>query len=144
MAVREIGIQPDFIVCCSDTAIDEPIREKIALFCNVRKEDIISDPDVDNIYKVPLEFEKQEFGNKILLKFGLETARSNLSDWRQFVENMNAKRRVPIGIVGKYFDVGAASAANIYSFQTVACIRGIYQLTQDSCFRGNDAWLLCI
>jgi CTP synthase len=114
MAVREIGIQPDFIVCRSDTAIDEPIREKIALFCNVRNEDIISDPDVDNIYQVPLEFETQQFGNKLLTKLGMAPARSDLREWRQFVANMQAKRRIPIGIVGKYFDVGKFRLPDAY------------------------------
>lgn len=114
MAVREIGIQPDFIVCRSDTAIDEPIREKIALFCNVRNEDIISDPDVDDVYQVPLEFETQQFGNKLLTKLGLAPAPSNLREWRQFVANMQAKRRIPIGIVGKYFDVGKFRLPDAY------------------------------
>jgi CTP synthase len=138
MAVREIGIQPDFIVCRSDTAIDEPIREKIALFCNVLKEDIISDPDVDNIYKVPLEFEKQGFGNKILSKLGLETARSNLTDWRQFVENMNAKRQIPIGIVGKYFDIGNFRLPDAY----ISVIEAIKHAAAANSVRADIRWIV--
>ncbi len=114
MAVREIGIQPDFIVCRSETAIDEPIREKIALFCNMRKEDIIADPDVENIYQVPLEFEAQQFGDKLLTKLGLTPTPSHLHEWRQFVANMEAKQRVPIGLVGKYFDVGQFRLPDAY------------------------------
>jgi CTP synthase len=138
MAVREIGIQPDFIVCRSDTAIDEPIREKIALFCNVRKEDIISDPDVDNIYKVPLEFEKQGFGDKILSKLGLERASSNLSDWQQFVENMNANRRIPIGIVGKYFDVGKFRLPDAY----ISVIEAIKHAAAANRVRADIQWIV--
>ena len=138
MAVREIGIQPDFIVCRSDTAIDEPIKEKIALFCNVRKEDIISDPDVDNIYKVPLEFEKQGFGNKILSKLGLKTASSNLSDWRQFIENMNANNRVIIGIVGKYFDVGNFRLPDAY----ISVIEAIKHAAAANRVRMDILWIV--
>ncbi len=138
MAVREIGIQPDFIVCRSDTAIDEPIREKIALFCNVLKEDIISDPDVDNVYKVPLEFEKQGFGNKILSKLGLETAKSNLTDWRQFVENMNAKRQIPIGIVGKYFDIGNFRLPDAY----ISVIEAIKHAAAANSVRADIRWIV--
>jgi len=138
MAVRGIGIQPDFIVCRSDTAIDEPRKEKIALFCNVQKEDIISDPDVDNIYKVPLEFEKQRFGNKILAKLGLETTSSNLSDWRQFVENMNTNRRIPIGIVGKYFDIGNFRLPDSY----ISVIEAIKHAAAANSVRADIRWIV--
>lgn len=138
MAVRGIGIQPDFIVCRSDTAIDEPRKEKIALFCNVQKEDIISDPDVDNIYKVPLEFEKQRFGNKILAKLGLETTSSNLRDWRQFVENMNTNRRIPIGIVGKYFDIGKFRLPDSY----ISVIEAIKHAAAANSVRADIRWII--
>ena len=106
-ALREIGIQPDFIVCRSSTDIDEPRREKIALFCSVRKEDIISNPDVKNVYEVPLIFEQQRFGDKILNRLGLEQRKSRLEEWKGFVKKMNNSRSVvTIGIVGKYFDIG--------------------------------------
>jgi CTP synthase len=138
MAVRVIGIQPDFIVCRSETVIDEPIKEKIALFCNVCKEDIISDPDVDNIYKVPLEFEKQEFGNKILSKLGLIPTSSNLNDWRQFVENMNANRRVPIGLVGKYFDIGKFRLPDAY----ISVIEAIKHASAANRVRVDLRWIV--
>ena len=137
-ALREIGIQPDFIVCRSNTTIDEPIRDKIALFCNVRKEDIISDPDVDNIYKVPLEFEKQQFGNMILSKLGLDTTRSNLSDWQQFVENMNTDRQIPIGIVGKYFDIGKFRLPDSY----ISVIEAIKHAAAANRVRADIRWII--
>jgi len=106
-ALREIGIQPDFIVCRSEEKIDEPRKEKIAMFCSVRPEDIIANPDVDSVYKVPLEFEEQRLGDNILAKLNIEPRKSNLDDWKKFVENVeNTARNVTIGIVGKYFDIG--------------------------------------
>ncbi len=136
-AVRQIGIQPDFIVCRSDTVIDEPIREKIALFCNVRKEDIVSDPDVETIYQVPLEFEKQQFGNKILAKLGLPATPSHLSEWRRFVENVNAERRIPIGIVGKYFVVGQYQLPDAY----ISVIEAIKHAAAAHQVRADIQWI---
>lgn len=105
--LRELGIQPDFIVCRAEFPIDEPRRDKIALFCNVDKDNIISNPDVKSIYVVPLNFENQDFGNKILKKFGLKERDSNLEEWKSFVEKMDsAEKKVKIGVVGKYFDIG--------------------------------------
>ena len=66
--LREIGIQPDFIVTRSEDPLDNVRREKIALFCNVHEDDVVSNENVDNIYAVTLVFEKQDFCEKILHK----------------------------------------------------------------------------
>jgi len=117
-SVREmngLGIQPDFIICRSEFPIDEPRRNKIALFCNVKKEDIISNPDIKNVYEVPLIFENQNLGDKILAKFGLKAMQSDLTEWKNFVDRMNnATRTVKIGIVGKYFDIGDYKLPDAY------------------------------
>ncbi|MCD6371435.1 MAG: CTP synthase [Candidatus Aenigmarchaeota archaeon] len=113
--LREIGIQPDFIVCRSEVLVDEPRRKKISLFCNVKEEDIISDPDVENIYEIPLIFEEQNFGNKILEKVGLSPRESKLEEWKKFVERFNnAKKEVKIGIVGKYISTGSFKLPDSY------------------------------
>lgn len=113
--LRTIGIQPDFIVCRSDQSIDEVRKDKIALFCNVMKEDIISNPDLENIYELPLIFEEQSFGDKILKKFGLKPKKSNSKNWKATVKKMNdAKNLVKIGIVGKYFDIGEYRLPDAY------------------------------
>ncbi|MCS7105894.1 MAG: CTP synthase (glutamine hydrolyzing) [Candidatus Aenigmarchaeota archaeon] len=105
--LREIGIQPDFLVCRSEEPVDDVRKEKLSLFCSIQKEYIISNPNLENVYELPLVFEKQNFGEKILNKFGLKAKASGISEWRKFVEKMNsAKKIVKIGIVGKYFDVG--------------------------------------
>jgi len=105
--LREIGIQPDFIIARSEYELDEPRRKKIALYCNVREEDIISDPDLEIIYELPLIFEKEKFGEKILRKFGMKNGNSNLEEWRRFVDSLkNYRDRIKIAIVGKYFSIG--------------------------------------
>jgi len=109
------GIQPDFIVARSEKEIDEPRKEKLAVFCNVNKEDIIADPDLESIYELPLIFEKQNFGNKILKKFGLKQRSSNLREWKSKVEKMkNTKKEVKIAIVGKYFATGEFELLDSY------------------------------
>jgi len=105
--VREIGIQPDFIVARSEYELDEPRKKKIALYCNVDIDSIISDPDLEIIYELPLIFEGQGVGEKILRKFGLEPRREDLSDWIKFVDSIKKYREtVNIAIVGKYFSIG--------------------------------------
>ncbi len=106
-ALRELGAQPDFVVCRAEQVLDSPRIEKISLFGSVEKENIISNPDVKNIYEVPLKFEEQEFGNKILSKVDLKSRKSDLKEWKNFVKVMNeAKKVVKIGVVGKYVDIG--------------------------------------
>jgi len=105
--LRTIGIQPDIIICRSDYPVDEIRKDKIALFCNVKKEDIISNPNLVNVYELPLIFEEQKLGDKILKKLNLKSRKNGLRDWRKFIKNVNKiKKVVKIGIVGKYFDIG--------------------------------------
>lgn len=106
-AMNAAGIQPDFIIARSVEPMDEPRKKKLAVFCNVHEEDIISAPDVTSIYEVPLNFEKDHLGNRILQKFRLKSKVHDLKDWRAFVEHAaTAKKPVTIGIVGKYFGSG--------------------------------------
>jgi CTP synthase len=112
--LREIGIQPDFIIGRSENPIDDVRKKKIALFCNVLEEDVISDPNVDNIYEVPLVFEKQGLCEKILGKIGIK-GKKDLKDWKKFIEKIkNLKKTVKIGIVGKYFDIGQFKLPDSY------------------------------
>jgi len=85
-AVRTLngaGIQPDIIIARADRPLDEKRKEKIALFCSVRKEDVISAPDVESIYDVPLNFEKDHLSNILLKKLGLKAKKQNgtLQEW---------------------------------------------------------------
>ncbi|HDJ96768.1 MAG TPA: CTP synthase, partial [Candidatus Aenigmarchaeota archaeon] len=105
--LREIGIQPDFIVARSPKPLDDVRKRKIAIFCNVKEEDVISNPDVEIVYEIPLIFEAQNFGEKILKKFGLKVRKNKLDKWRKSVEKIKSlKRIVKVAIAGKYFDIG--------------------------------------
>lgn len=105
--LNSAGIQPNFVIARSEKPVDEPRRKKIAINCNIMKEDVVSAPDIDSIYEVPLNFEKDKLGNRILEKFGLGSKKNNMSDWRKMVERgKKADRKVRIGMVGKYFATG--------------------------------------
>ena len=120
-AVRELnayGVQPDFIVARSVGPMDEKRKEKLAIWCNVRPDHIISAPDVDSIYSVPLNLEKDRIGDLLLdaLKLEKKTVDADLTEWRDFVERVKAegKPQVTIGIVGKYFDTGDFVLSDAY------------------------------
>ena len=120
-AVRELnayGVQPDFIVARSVGPMDDKRKEKLAIWCNVRPDHIISAPDVDSIYSVPLNLEKDHIGDLLLdaLKLEKKTKDADLDEWRDFVERVKAegKPQVTIGIVGKYFDTGDFVLSDAY------------------------------
>jgi CTP synthase len=105
--LNEAGIQPDFIVARAKVSLDEPRKQKLALFCNVKKENIISAPDVEYIYQIPLNFEKEKFAEKVLKEFGLKPKRKNLKEWESLCKRIEeSKEELKIGIVGKYFKTG--------------------------------------
>jgi CTP synthase len=113
--LREIGIQPDFIITRSEEPLDDPRREKIALFCNVNREDVISDSNIDNVYAVPLMFEDQFLCKKILKKLHLRKDHNDLATWKNFILDIrNLQRELTIGIVGKYFDIGSFKLSDSY------------------------------
>ncbi len=109
------GIQPDFIVARSRVSIDNPRRKKIAINCNIKQEDVIAAPDIDSIYDVPINFEKDNLGNRILQKFNLKPRKRDLHEWKEMVEKTKrAKKVVNIGIVGKYFTTGDFCLSDSY------------------------------
>ncbi|MBI2475379.1 CTP synthase [Candidatus Uhrbacteria bacterium] len=110
------GLTPDFVVARSALHIDKPRIEKLAMFSNVHADHVIGSPDVDSIYKVPLLFEEQKFGEKILWSFGVEPRqKTGLSKWKQMVGRIeNAKSEVKIGVVGKYFSTGDFTLSDAY------------------------------
>lgn len=108
-ALNSTGIQPDFIIARSDIALDEKRKEKLALFCNILPENVISAPDVESIYDVPGNFEKDKLGEKILKRLKLKSRGKNemWGEWERFVYKVRrAKDSVRIAVVGKYFDTG--------------------------------------
>ncbi len=113
--LNSMGIQPDFLIARSEKLIDKKRRERLAMFCNMRDEDIICNPDLPNIYRVPLFLDEQKFGEKIIKKLGLKLKKKILSEWKEFVDKLEkAKKEVVVGMVGKYFGTGDYTLADSY------------------------------
>ena len=118
-AVRELnsyGVQPDFILARSKEPMDAKRKEKLAIWCNVPPKHIISAPDVESIYDVPLNFEKDNLGDLLLDALSLpKDQAADFSEWRAFVEKTKLEKPViKIGIVGKYFDTGDFVLSDAY------------------------------
>src|SRR3989344_3677682 len=109
------GVQADLIIARAPVALDQKRKEKIAASSGVPVERIISAPDVDSIYDVPLNFDKEQVGSVILTKLGLLDHAAKLDAWRTFVKKLkDGKREVTIAIVGKYFDTGDFVLSDAY------------------------------
>jgi len=103
--LREIGIQPDILLCRTDRYLSSDIKSKIALFCNVPEQAVITAKDVQNIYEVPLVFASEGLDRQILNCLHLETGESNVEPWRDLVErSCHPSGEVSIGMVGKYVE----------------------------------------
>lgn len=106
-ALNYAGIQPDIIIARSSRPLDEIRKNKIALFCNVLPKDVISAPDIGMIYEVPVNFEKDNLGKRILAKFNLKNKKNNFGVWQKLIKKIKTlKKPIKIGIVGKYFGSG--------------------------------------
>ena len=109
-AARELnsyGLQTDFILCRGAKPIDDKRREKLAIFCNIKPENAISAPDVKSIYDIPVNFEKEDLGNKLLKGLKLKSRPSHLNKWEVLAKKSNnGHKKVKIGIAGKYFNTG--------------------------------------
>jgi len=114
-SVNSAGIQPDLILGRSEVPLDKPRKKKLSVFCNISEKDVISAPDVDSIYKIPLNFEMENLGNRILKKVNLNPRKSNLEKWQELVRTIeNPMGKVKIGIVGKYFKTGKFTLTDSY------------------------------
>jgi CTP synthase len=103
--LREIGIQPDLLLCRADRKLPKDVREKIGLFCNLPAEQVFSAIDVSSIYEVPMYFAEEGLDEKVVEKLGIWTSKPDLSKWSAMVEKIrHPKGEVSIGIVGKYTD----------------------------------------
>jgi CTP synthase len=101
--LRSIGIQPDIIICRSESKLTDSIRSKISLFCDIEKEDTIEAINVDHIYKVPMMLKKEKLDLRVLSKLKLRKRKSDFKKWEKIVSTINnLKGKVEIGIVGKY------------------------------------------
>ena len=118
MSIQQLassGILPDFVLARSSVSVDEKRKGKIAIACGLDPDDIISAPDVESIYQIPLNFENQDLSNKILKKLATKPKKSNLSDWKVMVTGaLTAKKTAKIAMVGKYFSTGDFTLSDAY------------------------------
>ncbi|MEK7613660.1 MAG: CTP synthase [Patescibacteria group bacterium] len=109
-AIRQLnsyGVQADIVIARSKVALDARRKEKIATSCNVLAANIISAPDVESIYDVPINFEKEKVGAIVVKTLGLPYRKAKMGEWERFVAKIkNGTGEVKIGIAGKYFDTG--------------------------------------
>lgn len=109
------GIQPDFIVGRAEKMLDKKRIDKIAYHCGVPEENVISNPDVESIYELPIVLDEQGFGEKVLKALRLPLGKKKLDDWRRFVKKIRgAKKEIRVGIVGKYFTTGDYTLEDSY------------------------------
>jgi CTP synthase len=101
--LREIGIQPDILLCRTEEFLSSALKDKIALFCNVDKDAVITAKDVKNIYECPLTYNREGLDDKILEMLNVWAKKPDLSQWQSIVDIMASPRReVEIAMVGKY------------------------------------------
>jgi CTP synthase len=104
--LMQIGIQPDILICRSEHALNEDVKRKIALFCNVDFGCVVESPDVRSIYEVPLRFHEQGLDRQVCERLHLETVEPDLSGWAAIVAKLlDPPARVKIAVVGKYTDL---------------------------------------
>lgn len=114
--LNEAGIQPDFILGRASVPLDQTRKRKISTFCSIDPKDVISAPDVDSIYEIPLNFEKEGLGDRIIKKLKLRNKKRDGSEWNKLVDKIKdpKKKDIKIGIVGKYFESDGFSLTDSY------------------------------
>ena len=112
----ETGIFPDFIICRAKRALDNVRKKKIETYANIPSENVISEPDIETVYSIPLDLEREQLGIKILKELNLKQKKElELSEWKKLVGRIqNPKSHIKIAIVGKYIDIGDYSLADSY------------------------------
>ena len=109
MRLREVGIQPDVLVCRTKLPLDADQKEKIALFCDVDHEAVIEALDTETIYSIPVTFEEEGFAELVTRRLGLPCTPGNLDEWKTIVERvLRPRREVRIAVIGKYTGNGDA------------------------------------
>lgn len=106
--LNSMGIQPEFIVGRAEVTIDDKRKEKVAYYCNMDKKHVISNPDCETIYELPLIFDDQEFDKLVLNELDLPLKRGNLQPWRELVEKIKTpqKKTITVAIIAKYIATG--------------------------------------
>ncbi len=119
--LREIGIQPDIIICRTEHDLDDDNRRKIAMFCNVKRENVVAFRDVkDTIYECPIDLRRDKVDRLVVDSLGLKSDTPDLSKWQSFVDRLvNPTHKTTIAVVGKYIELNDAYKS-IYESLTIA------------------------
>ncbi len=113
--LNSAGVFADIIIARGPVAVDQKRKAKIATFCNVKPEHVISAPDVSSIYDIPLNFEKEKVSDELCAALKLSPKPSDLKAWKKFVaSSKNTKDSVKIAVVGKYFSSGDFVLSDVY------------------------------
>lgn len=132
------GIVPDFVLARAQVAVDERRKEKIAIACGLAPEDIISAPDVESIYQIPLNFENQKLSDKILKKLSIKPRTSDLKNWKVMVnDTLVAPKTARIAMVGKYFSTGDFTLSDAY----LSVIESIKQASSKFGIKPKLTWI---
>jgi len=135
------GIQPDFLVARAEKQVDDRRKETLAWTCNIPKENIIAAPNVDTIYRVPMNFDQQKLTDKILAKFGLRPKNTDMKDWKNLLGRItkigNSKKELNIAVVGKYYETGAYKLADVY----ISVVEAIKHASWANNAKANLHWI---
>lgn len=144
-ALNSAGIQPDIIIARARAPVDKPRKAKMAVFCNIREEDVISAPDIQSIYEVPVNFEKDGLGERIIKNFGLKSKKNKAraKKWEEMVskiknlERPSNKKVIRIAMIGKYFTTGDFILSDSY----ISVIEAIKHATWQTGYRPVINWI---
>lgn len=116
--MRGLGLQPDIIVCRTPIMLGEDLKKKISMFCNTKPENVISSPDVTNIYRIPLIYHEQGIDEIILKHFHLKSGKIDIKDWEKLVTTTDhLKNEIEISLVGKYVELHDAYLSVVESLK---------------------------
>jgi CTP synthase len=134
------GILPDFLIARSEQGIDDVRAEKLSTYCLVPKENVVSAPDVDYIYEVPVNYSKFDLGKKIIKKLNLKTKKTDmLEKWSKKMDKITSiKKELNIGIVGKYYKSGKFDLKDSY----VSVLEAIDHACWEQGYRANINWFI--
>ena len=140
--LNSAGIQADFVLCRGERELDEVRRQKIAASGSIFPDQVISAPDVDSIYEIPINFERERLGDKILKQFGWSprSGAPGLGAWEDMLANSRAAdRAVKIGIVGKYFKTGDFILKDSY----ISVIEAVKHAAWQHKVKADIQWINC-
>lgn len=139
--LNSLGIQPDLLICRSETLLDKRRRDRFALFCNMHPDDIISAPDAEIVYELPLIFNRQQILSRIEKKLKLKSRQANLKSWENFIQKIKTpkKNKIEIAIVGKYFSTGDYQLRDSYAALNDALIHAAWAQNIELKIRQLDA-----